>query len=153
MARDKREPQTLVFLSFSAKPLLGFAEGFNLPYEAVGLKYAFPRLTYEQIDGQLRELFFPDGEKLAALARKKGAKLVLADFPFSLERKGKIYLLNPFRLLHIGFFELKYLFSFEFPTRVNDRALVEFVAKLTYDGLMESTDGAKVIWRYWRRKR
>ena len=145
--------KTLVFLSFSAKALLGFAERLNLPYGAVGVRYTFPRLTYEQVDGQLRELFFPDGEKLLALAEERGAKLILADFPFELKVERGVYLLNPFRLLHIGFFELKYLFGFEFPTGVDHGALVEFIARLTYDGLMESTDGAKIIWRYWRRRR
>jgi len=144
--------KTLVFLSFSAKALLGFAERLNLPYEAVGLRYTFPRLKYEPIDGQLGELFFPDENKLIRLAKERGAKLVLADFPFSLRESEGLYLLNPFRLLHIGFFELKYLFGFEFPTRVDHEALVEFIAELTYNGLMESTDGAKIVWRYWRRK-
>ncbi|WP_297514267.1 hypothetical protein [Thermococcus sp.] len=144
--------KTLVFLSFSAKPLLGFARALKLPYEAVGLRYTFPRLEYEAVEGNLRELFFPDEDKLVRIAGEKDARLVLADFPFPLDEKGGVYLLNPFRLLHIGFFELKYLFGFEFPTMVDEEALLEFVAKLTYDGLMESTDGAKVVWRYWRRR-
>ncbi|NJE54165.1 hypothetical protein [Thermococcus sp. 21S9] len=145
--------KTLVFLSFSAKPLLGFVKALYLPYGAIGLKYSFPRLEYEAVEGDLRELFFPDEDKLARIARERGARLVLADFPFPLSEKGGVYLLNPFRLLHIGFFELKYLFGFEFPTMVDEETLLEFVAKLTYDGLMESTDGAKVVWRYWRRRR
>jgi len=145
--------KTLVFLSFSAKPLLGFAEALKLPYEAIGLRYTFPRLEYEAVEGNLRELFFPDEDKLVRIAGERSAKLVLADFPFPLGEKGGVCLLNPFRLLHIGFFELKYLFGFEFPTMVDEEALLEFVAKLTYDGLMESTDGAKVVWRYWRRRR
>jgi len=145
--------KTLVFLSFSAKPLLGFAEALKLPYEAIGLRYTFPRLEYEAVEGNLGELFFPDEGKLVRIARERDARLVLADFPFPLGEKDGVYILNPFRLLHIGFFELKYLFGFEFPTRVNEEALLEFVAGLTYDGLMESTDGAKVVWRYWRRRR
>ena len=145
--------KTLVFLSFSAKPLLGFAKALKLPYEAIGLKYSFPRLDYEAVEGDLRELFFPDEDRLVRIAGERGARLVLTDFPFPLDEKEGIYLLNPFRLLHIGFFELKYLFGFEFPTIVDEEVLLEFVAKLTYDGLMESTDGAKVVWRYWRRRR
>jgi len=145
--------KTLVFLSFSAKPLLGFAKALELPHEAVGLKYTFPRLKYDSVEGDLRELLFPEENKLVRIAGERGARLVLADFPFPLKEKGGIYLLNPFRLLHVGFFELKYLFGFEFPTMVDEEALLEFVAKLTYDGLMESTDGAKVVWRYWRRRR
>ena len=145
--------KTLVFLSFSAKPLLGFAKALKLPYGAIGLRHTYPRLEYEAVEGDLRELFFPNEDKLVRIARERGAKLVLADFPFPLGEKDGVYLLNPFRLLHIGFFELKYLFGFEFPTMVDKEALLEFVAKLTYDGLMESTDGAKVVWRYWRRRR
>ncbi|WP_456421872.1 hypothetical protein [Thermococcus sp.] len=145
--------KTLVFLSFNARPLLGFAERLGLPYWTVGLRYTFPEFEYEPVDGDLKELFFPDERKLLSLAKKKNTELILADFPFPLREEGGIYLLNPFRLLHIGFFELKYLFGFEFPTMVDYEALIEFVAKLTYDGLMESTDGAKIIWRYWRRKR
>ncbi|AHL22835.1 hypothetical protein [Thermococcus nautili] len=145
--------KTLVFLSFSAKPLLGFAKALKLPYGAIGLRYTFPRLEYEAVEGGPRELFFPNEDKLVRIAGERGARLVLADFPFPLDEKGGVYLLNPFRLLHIGFFELKYLFGFEFPTMVDEKALLEFVAKLTYDGLMESTDGAKVVWRYWRRRR
>lgn len=145
--------ETLIFLSFNARALIGFAERLNLPYKAAGLKYTFPRLVYEPVDSQLEELFFPDGRKLVSLAEERGAKLVLADFPFELKAERGVYLLNPFRLLHIGFFELKYLFGFEFPTMVDGEALVKFVASLTYDGLIESTDGAKLIWHYWRRRR
>ena len=147
----KGDVKTLVFLSFNAKALTGFAEGLGLPYETVGIRYAFPRIKYEPLDGEPREVFFPDEGKLAKLAKKKGAKLVLADFPFGLEWMDGIALLNPFRLLHIGFFELKYLFGFEKPIVYDKKALVEFVVNLTYEGLMESTDGANLIWRMWRK--
>jgi hypothetical protein len=143
--------ETLVFLSFNAKALIGFAERLRLPYHAVGIRYAFPKMEYEPIEGDPREVFFPEEEKLAELAGNKGAELVLADFPFGLKWEGEIALLNPFRLLHIGFFELKYLFGFEKPVIYDKKALIEFVANLTYEGLMESTDGANIIWRMWRR--
>jgi len=143
--------KTLVFMSFNARALLGFAERLNLPHEAVGIRYAFPRLEYEPMEADLRELFFPDGEKLRRMAEECGAELVLADFPFPLREVGGVYLLNPFRLLHIGFFELKYLFGFDAPTVYDKNALIEFVADMTYEGLMESTDGARLIWRMWRR--
>ncbi|ASJ14954.1 hypothetical protein [Thermococcus radiotolerans] len=143
--------KTLVFMSFNAKALLGFAEGLNLPHDAVGIRYAFPRLKYEPIDGEPEELFFPDEGKLAALAEERGAKLILADFPFGLRFEREIALLNPFRLLHIGFFELKYLFGFERPVVYDKKALIRFITDLTYEGLMESTDGANLIWRMWRR--
>ncbi|AFL95490.1 hypothetical protein CL1_1291 [Thermococcus cleftensis] len=143
--------RTLVFLSFNAKALLGFAERLNLPYEAVGLKYAFPKMKYEPIDGEPAEVLFPDGEKLINLAGERKAKLVLADFPFGLRFEKEIALLNPFRLLHIGFFELKYLFGFERPVVYDKKALIRFITDLTYEGLMESTDGANLIWRMWRR--
>ena len=147
----KGDVKTLVFLSFNAKALLGFAERIDLPYEAVGIRYAFPRLEYEPVEGTPREVLFPDEEKLVKLAEEREAKLVLADFPFGLRWKGEIALMNPFRLLHIGFFELKYLFGFERPVVYDKKALVEFVVNLTYEGLMESTDGANLIWRMWRK--
>ena len=145
--------KTLIFLSFNARALMGFAERLGLPYEAIGLRHTFPKLSYEPVEGSDRELFFPNEEKLVEIAEKRGAELVLSDFSFGLNWKDGIALLNPFRLLHIGFFELKYLFGFDWPTRVDYEALLEFVAKLTYDGLMESTDGARIVWRYWRRRR
>ncbi|WP_148883292.1 hypothetical protein [Thermococcus aciditolerans] len=143
--------KTLVFMSFNAKALLGFAERLNLPHEAVGIRYAFPRLKYEPIEAGPEELFFPDEGKLVALAEDRGAKLVLADFPFGLRFEKEIALLNPFRLLHIGFFELKYLFGFERPVVYDKKALIRFITDLTYEGLMESTDGANLIWRMWRK--
>ncbi len=149
----KGNVRTLVFLSFSAKPILGFSKRLGLPHEAVGLKYTFPRLNYEPIEGNPRELFYPDEAKLAEIAEERNMELVLADFPFQLKKRGGVYLLNPFRLLHIGFFELKYLFGFEFPTMVDKVELLRFVAEMTYEGLMESTDGAKIVWRYWRKGR
>ncbi|QDA32097.1 hypothetical protein FH039_11505 [Thermococcus indicus] len=147
----KGEVKTLVFMSFNAKALLGFSERLNLPHEAIGIRYAFPRLKYEPIEAEPRELFFPDEGKLLKIAEERGAKLVLADFPFSLKEMGGIYLLNPSRLLHIGFFELKYLFGFERPVVYDKKALIRFITELTYEGLMESTDGANLIWRMWRR--
>ncbi|MBP1911236.1 hypothetical protein [Thermococcus stetteri] len=145
--------ETLVFLSFNARAMLGFAERLGLPYRAVGLKYTFPRVKYEEIEGEPKDLFFPDGEELLKIAKENGEGLILADFPFGLKWESGIALLNPFRFLHIGFFELKYLFGFEWPTIVDKNALVDFVVGLTYEGLMESTDGANLIWRAWRRRR
>ncbi len=143
--------KTLVFLSFNAKALLGFAERLGLTYEAIGIHYAFPKLDYEPLDGEPKEVLFPNEKKLVKLAKEREAKLILADFPFGLRWKNGMALMNPFRLLHIGFFELKYLFGFERPVVYDRKALVEFVANLTYEGLMESTDGANIIWRMWRR--
>ena len=143
--------KTLVFLSFNAKALIGFAERLGLPHEAVGIRYVFPRLKYEAIDGEPGEIFFPDEGKLVKLAEERGAKLVLADFPFGLKWRNGRALMNPFRLLHIGFFELKYLFGFEKPVVYDKKALIDFVVNLTYEGLMESTDGANLIWRMWRK--
>ncbi|HDZ36590.1 MAG TPA: hypothetical protein ENH81_06770 [Thermococcus sp.] len=147
----KGDVKTLIFLSFNAKALLGFAEMLSLPYEAIGIRYAFPKLKYEPVEAEPREIFFPDGEKLTRLAKERGARLVLTDFPFGLKFRNGVALLNPFRLLHIGFFELKYLFGFEKPVVYDKKALVDFVVSLTYEGLMESTDGANLIWRMWRK--
>ncbi len=141
---------TLVFLSFNAKALTGFARRLSLPYKAIGLKYAFPRLEYEPIEGKPREIFFPDERKLGRMAEEMSAGLVLADFPFGLRWVNGKALLNPFRFLHIGFFELKYLFGFNRPVVYEGKALIRFIANLTYEGLMESTDGANLIWRMWK---
>ncbi len=154
MARCKGgELNTLIFLSFNARALVGFAEKLGLPYKAVGLKYAFPKLNYEPIEGEPRELFFPDEEKLVKIAKGgKGAGAGSCRLPVRTHVEGgDIALLNPFRFLHIGFFELKYLFGFDWPTIVDKNALIDFVVGLTYEGLMESTDGANLIWRAWRR--
>ncbi|AIU69068.1 hypothetical protein TEU_01220 [Thermococcus eurythermalis] len=147
----KGDIKTLVFLSFNAKALLGFAKRLGLPYEAIGIRYAFPKLEYEPVEAEPRKIFFPDEEKLTMFAKEKGTRLVLADFPFGLKFKNEVALLNPFRFLHVGFFELKYLFGFEKPVIYDKKALVDFVVSLTYEGLMESTDGANIIWRMWRK--
>ncbi len=147
----KGDIKTLVFLSFNARALIGFAERLGLPYEAVGIRYAFPKLNYKPVEAEPREIFFPNEEGPTRLAKEKKAKLVLADFPFSLKFKDEVALLNPFRLLHIGFFELKYLFGFERPGVYDKKALIRFITDLTYEGLMESTDGANIIWRMWRK--
>jgi len=147
----KGDVKTLVFLSFNAKALLGFAERLSLPYKAVGIRYAFPKLEYEPVEAEPKEIFFPNEEKLTMLAKEKGTRLVLADFPFGLKFKDEVALLNPFRFLHIGFFELKYLFGFERPVIYDKKALIELIVNLTYEGLMESTDGANIIWRMWRK--
>lgn len=147
----KGNVKTLVFLSFNAKALIGFARRLNLEYDTVGIRYAFPKLEYETIEGEPREILFPNEERLLSLAKDKDAKLVLADFPFEVKFKDGVALLNPFRFLHIGFFELKYLFGFEKPVIYDKKALVEFIIGLTYKGLMESTDGANLIWRMWKK--
>ncbi len=66
------EVKTLVFMSFNARALLGFAERLKLPHEAVGIRYAFPRLRYEPVEGQPGELFFPDEGKLVRMADERG---------------------------------------------------------------------------------
>ncbi len=147
----KGDVKTLIFLSFNAKALIGFAEKLSLPYEVIGIRYAFPRMKYEPLDGEPREILFPDEERLVKLAEERGAKLVLADFPFGLKWGNGRALMNPLRLLHIGFFEIKYLFGFERPVIYDKKALIDFVVNLTYEGLMESTDGANLIWRMWKK--
>lgn len=146
----KTDINGLIFLSFNAKALLGFAGSFGMRHRAVGIKYSFPKLSYEAIEGQPRELFFPDEGKLLELAEEMGAEIIMSDFPFDLEFRGNIALLNPMRFFHIGFFELKYLFGFEKPVIYDKKALIDFITGLVYEGLMESTDGANLIWRMWR---
>ncbi|WP_461866278.1 hypothetical protein [Thermococcus sp.] len=143
----KTDMTSLVFLSFNAKALLGFAKSFGMEYKAVGIKYAFPKLSYEAVEGSPRELFFPDEEKLLKLAKEIGAEIIMSDFPFDLKFRRDTVLLNPVRFFHIGFFELKYLFGFEKPVIYDRKALIKFIIDLVYEGLIESTDGANLIWR------
>ena len=146
------DADVLVFLSFNARALMGFAERLGLRTRVVGIEHTFPRMEYEVIDAPIRWLFFPEEEGLAGLASEEGFRLVLADFGRPLVSAGGVFLLNPFRLLHIGFFELKYLFGFERPAVFEPHDLIEFITSLTYDGLMESADGARILWRMLRRR-
>ncbi|NJE26053.1 hypothetical protein E3E22_05350 [Thermococcus sp. MV5] len=143
--------RALVFLSFNAKAMVGFAEKVGLEAEIVGIKYTFPKMEYTPIEGFLRELFFPDEEKLRRIAQERNIGIIIADFPFGLKLLNDIALLNPLRFLHIGFFEAKYFFGFERPVRVDKNAMIDFVVEMVGEGLMESTDGANLIWWAWKR--
>ena len=143
--------EALVFLSFNAKAMIGFAEKVGLIPVKVGIKYAFPKWEYEAIEGSPKEVLFPDEEKLIGIAKKKGLRIIISDFPFDLKFKEDIALLNPLRFLHMGFFEAKYFFGFEKPVILDKNALVDFVISYVHEGLMESTDGANLIWREWKR--
>jgi len=143
--------RALVFLSFNAKAMVGFAEKVGLEAERVGIKYTFPKMEYEAMEGSLKELFFPDERKLIDIAKERDLKIIIADFPFDLKINENIALLNPLRFLHIGFFEAKYFFGFERPVRVDKDAMIDFVVDMVAEGLMESTDGANLIW--WAMKK
>ncbi|KPU63698.1 hypothetical protein EP1X_00375 [Thermococcus sp. EP1] len=143
--------RALVFLSFNAKAMVGFAEKVGLEAERVGIKYTFPKMEYTPIEGSLRELFFPDEKKLKKIAQERNIRIIIADFPFDLKFLDNIALLNPLRFLHIGFFEAKYFFGFERPVRVDKNAMIDFVVEMVAEGLMESTDGANLIWWAWKR--
>ncbi len=147
----KDNGEALVFLSFNAKAMVGFAEKVGLIPVKVGIKYAFPKWEYEAIEGSPREILFPDENKLIEIAKERGLRIIISDFPFDLKFKESITLLNPLRFLHMGFFEAKYFFGFEKPVILDKKALVDFVVSYVYEGLMESTDGANLIWRGWRR--
>jgi len=147
--RDNGE--ALVFLSFNARAMVGFAEKAGLIPVKVGIRYTFPKWEYEEIEGSPEDVLFPDEEKLTEIAREKDLKTIISDFPFDLKIKGDIALLNPLRFLHMGFFEAKYFFGFEKPTIFDKNALIDFVVSYVCDGLMESTDGANLIWRGWRK--
>lgn len=147
----KDNGKALVFLSFNAKVMIGFAEKVGLIPVKVGIKYTFPKWEYETIEGLPKEVLFPDDEKLIEIAKEKGLKIIISDFPFDLKFKESIALLNPLRFLHMGFFEAKYFFGFEKPVSFDKKALVDFVVSYVYEGLMESTDGANLIWRGWRK--
>jgi len=141
----KVDEKALVFLSFNAKAMVGFAEKVGLEAERVGIKYTFPKMEYEAMEGSLKELFFPDERKLIDIAKERDLKIIIADFPFDLKINENIALLNPLRFLHIGFFEAKYFFGFEKPVRVDKDAIIDFVVDMVAEGLMESTDGANLI--------
>ncbi|USS40008.1 hypothetical protein NF865_06565 [Thermococcus aggregans] len=143
--------KALVFLSFNAKAMIGFAEKVGLKAEKIGIKYTFPKMEYEAIEGSLKELFFPDEKKLTDIAEERGIRIVIGDFPFDLKINEGIALLNPLRFFHIGFFEAKYFFGFEKPVRVDKEAMIDFVMDMVAEGLMESTDGANLIW--WAMKK
>ena len=147
----KVNERALVFLSFNAKAMIGFAEKLGLDAEKVGLKYTFPKISYEPIEGSLRELFYPDEKKLTEIAKEKGLKIAIADFPFGLKITNDVALLNPLRFLHIGFFEAKYFFGFEKPVQIDKEAMINFVVDMVAEGLMESTDGANLIWWAWKK--
>jgi hypothetical protein len=147
----KVNERALVFLSFNAKAMIGFAEKLGLDAEKVGLKYTFPKISYEPIEGSLRELFYPDEKKLKDIATDKGIELVIADFPFDLKFIDDVVLLNPLRFLHMGFFEAKYFFGFEKPVRIDKNAMIDFIVDMVAEGLMESTDGANLIWWAWKK--
>lgn len=143
--------EALVFLSFNAKAMIGFAEKVGLYPQRVGIKYTFPKIDYEPIEGSLKELFFPDERKLIEIAREKDLKIIIADFPFGLKINNDVALLNPLRFLHMGFFEAKYFFGFEKPVRIDKNAMIDFVVNMVVEGLMESTDGANLIWWAWKK--
>lgn len=149
----KNNGRALVFLSFNAKALLGFAEHFGLKSAKVGIRYTFPKWEYESIEGTPREVFFPDEEKLTKIAKEKNIKLVLADFPFDLKFSNEVALLNPMRFFHIGFFEIKHLFGFQIPMIIDREALLDFILKQVKDGLMEPSDAARLIYRNWKRSK
>ncbi|WP_048149762.1 hypothetical protein [Palaeococcus ferrophilus] len=151
----KNNGRALVFLSVYAKALLGFARDFGLEAVPVGIRYSFPRLSFEPLDGSPEEIFFPNEERLVELAEEKGLDIVLADFPYGVTFREGIALVNPMRLLHIPHFRLKHIYGFEFPaySHVDGRKALDFFVKLAEDGLLEPTDGAELIWTAWRRGR
>lgn len=153
LPRLKNNGRTLVFLGFSAKALLGFAEHFGLRPTKVGIRYTFPGWVYEGIEGTPLETLFPDEEKLTKIAKEKGIELVLADFLFGLKFSSEVALLNPMRFFHIGFFEIKHLFGFQIPAVIDREALLEFILKQVKDGLMEPSDAARLIYRNWKRNK
>lgn len=147
--------RALIFLSIYGKALLGFARDFGMSAEVVGIRYSFPRLEFEPLDGSPREIFFPNEEKLTSLARERGINIVMADFPYGVRFRDGVALVNPMRLLHIPHFRLKHIYGFEFPaySHVDGMAALDFFVKLAEDGLLEPTDGAELIWTAWRRGR
>ncbi|AIF68696.1 hypothetical protein PAP_01270 [Palaeococcus pacificus DY20341] len=145
--------RALVFLSIYAKALLGFAEAFGLEPVKVGIKYAFPQIEYEPIEGDKLWIYEPNEEALIKEAKERGLDIVMSDFPFSVKFREDIALINPMRLLYVPHFRIKHLFGFIFPTRpfIDKIAFLDFILRLARDTLMEPTDGARLIWSVWRR--
>ncbi|AEC52062.1 hypothetical protein PNA2_1146 [Pyrococcus sp. NA2] len=140
----------LVFLTFNAQALLGFTRSFGLRGLNYGIRYSFPKLDYIPLDRPLRELFFPNQEFLKELALENNVDIVISEFKFP-AKADEVVMINPMRFLRIGYFETKYLFGESRPTIFNKLDLIEYVIELVGEGLMEATDGARIIRWGWKR--
>ncbi|ASJ17520.1 hypothetical protein A3L04_10800 [Thermococcus chitonophagus] len=144
----KESVKGLVFLSFNAKALLGFADAFGIESQVYGVRYSFPKLSFTPVDRPVREIFFPDEEFLESLVEDE--EIIFSEFTFP-AKFDKVALINPIRFLRIGYFELKYLFGESRPAVFNKVDLVDYVVKMVSEGLMEATDGARIIRWGWKR--
>ncbi|AMM53336.1 hypothetical protein [Pyrococcus kukulkanii] len=144
----KKSTKGIVFLTFNAKALLGFANTFGIESQVYGVRYSFPKLSFIPVDRSIREVFFPSEEFLKSLV--KDEEIILSEFAFP-ARFDKVVLINPIRFLRIGYFELKYLFGESRPAIFNKADLLDYVVKMISEGLMEATDGARIIRWGWKR--
>ncbi|CAB50436.1 hypothetical protein [Pyrococcus abyssi] len=148
--RIGRKTHGMVFLTFNASAMLGFARAFNVQGNVYGVRYSFPKLSFTPVDRPVREVFFPNEDFLRRLAKEDDAELVISEFTFP--AKGEdVVMINPMRFLKIGYFETKYLFGESRPAIFSKEDLVNYVISLVKDGLMEATDGARIIRWGWRR--
>ncbi|AEH24931.1 hypothetical protein [Pyrococcus yayanosii] len=141
--------KALVFLGFNAHALIGLAKNFGLQPIVYGVRYSFPRMEFIPVDRPWREILFPDPHFLAELGKDVG--LVLAEFTFPAKAERDVILLNPIRFLRINYFELKYMFGESRPAVFDREDLVDYVVSMVSEGLMEATDGARIIRWGWRR--
>ncbi|AFK22163.1 hypothetical protein [Pyrococcus sp. ST04] len=140
----------IVFLTFNAVALLEFAKAFGINAEAYGVRYSFPKLPFNPLDRPWREIFFPNEDFLKRLAKESGTEIVLSEFEFP-AKYDDVVMLNPIRFLRIGYFELKYLFGESRPAVFNKHDLLDYVVEMVGEGLMEATDGARIIRWGWKR--
>jgi len=147
----KTNKEALIFLTFNADAMIGFSRAFNLKGKVYGVKYSFPKLSYTPLDRPLREVFFPNEEFLNKLASENGIDIVISEFEFPSKVEDSV-MINPMRFLRIGYFEVKYLFGESRPAVFNKYDLIDYVVTMVEEGLMEATDGARIIRWGWKRR-
>ena len=146
--KSKKTVNGIVFLTFNAQALLGFANSFGVKGDIYGVRYSFPKLNFIPVDRPIREVFFPNEEFLTNLAQE--GEVILSEFK-SPAKVQKAILINPIKFLRIGYFELKYLFGESRPAVFDKVDLLEYVVEMVSEGLMEATDGARIIRWGWKR--
>ncbi|WP_430515245.1 hypothetical protein [Pyrococcus woesei] len=146
----KKKEKGLIFLTFNAPALLGFGELMFKEQSVYGIRYTFPKLNYKVVDRPLRELFFPDSSFVAEISRNENVEIAISEFQECCKVEKDVILINPMRFFGIGYFETKYLFGETRPAVFQKEDLIDYVVEQVGDGLMEATDGAKIIWWGWK---
>lgn len=76
---------------------------------------------------------------------------MISEFEFPSKVEDSV-MINPMRFLRIGYFEVKYLFGESRPAVFNKYDLIDYVVTMVEEGLMEATDGARIIRWGWKRR-